>query len=168
MDLDKIDVKILGLLQSRARLSNARLAAAVNLSQSACLARVRRLEAAGYIRGYAALLDMEKLGASVSVLAAITLDKQGKEHQARFEATLKASAEIVESWVVSGAVDYLALFVCRDLARYHAITEALLAADDLGVKHIDSHIVLRPLKAFHGVDLQALTPVARRTSHRKS
>mgnify|MGYP001552683591 CR=1 FL=1 len=67
-------------------------------------------------------------------------------------AKLKASGEIVESWVVSGAVDYLALFVCRDLARYHEITEALLADNDLGVKHIDSHVVLRPLNSFHGVD----------------
>src|SRR3954462_13850514 len=73
MDLDKIDVKILSLLQRQARMSNAKLAAAVNLSQSACLARVKRLETAGYIRGYAALLDLEKLGASVTVIAAITL-----------------------------------------------------------------------------------------------
>jgi len=162
MDLDKIDLKILNLLQAQARISNAKLAQAVNLSQSACLARVKRLEATGHIRGYAALLDMEKLGANVAVLAAITLDKQGKEHQARFEAKLKASAEIVESWVVSGAVDYLALFVCRDLARYHEITEALLADNDLGVKHIDSHVVLRPLKSFHGIDLQALAADTRR------
>ncbi len=162
MELDKIDVKILSLLQRQARMSNAKLAAAVNLSQSACLARVKRLETGGYIRGYAALLDMEKLGSSVTVLAAITLDNQGKEHQARFEAKLKASSEIVESWVVSGVVDYLAKFVCRDLARYHEITEGMLADHDLGVRHIDSHVVLRPLKSFAGVDLQALAPSSRK------
>ena len=162
MDLDRIDVKILSLLQREARISNAKLAAAVNLSQSACLARVKRLEAQGFIRAYTAILDTERLGQSVSVIAAITLEEQGKEHQTRFEAKLRAAPEVVECWTVSGAVDYLARFVCKDLARYHEISEALLADATLGVKHIDSHVVLRPLKPFSGIDLGAVLPASAR------
>ena len=85
MELDKIDLKILSVLQREARIRNAQLAARVNLSQSACLARVKRLEEAGYIRGYAALVDLEKLGQSVTVFAAIRLEGSGKGHQDKFE-----------------------------------------------------------------------------------
>jgi DNA-binding Lrp family transcriptional regulator len=157
MDLDKIDLKILGVLQRDARIRNAKLAEAVNLSQSACLARVKHLEQAGYIKGYAAVIDSEKLGQSVTVFAAISLTEQGKDRQAKFEAKLKALPEAAECHVVSGAVDYLVRFVCRDLARYHEITEALLADAAFGVKHIDSQIVLRPLKPYAGLDIAALT-----------
>jgi len=156
MELDKIDLKILGVLQRDARIRNAQLAEQVNLSQSACLARVKKLEHAGIVRGYSAIIDAAKLGQSVTVFAAITLSEQGKERQAKFEAKLKSMPEVAECHVISGATDYLARFVCTDLARYHEITEALLADPALAVQHIDSNIVHRPLKAFAGPDIAAI------------
>jgi DNA-binding Lrp family transcriptional regulator len=144
--LDRIDVRILDLLERNARISNAALAAAVHLSQSACRVRVKRLETAGIIRGYAAVLDADRLGLPVRVFAAVTLDSQSKAHASRFEARIDALAEAVECHVVSGATDYLVKFVCRDIARYNAITEMLLADETLGVKQIVSRFLLKTSK----------------------
>lgn len=144
--LDRTDLRILDLLERNARISNAALAAAVHLSQSACRVRVKRLETAGIIRGYAAVLAADRLGLPVSVFAAVTLDSQSKAHIARFEARIEALPEAVECHVVSGATDYLVKFVCPDIARYNAINEQLLADDTLGIKQIVSRFLLKTSK----------------------
>ena len=71
--LDRIDVKILAALQSEGRISNVDLAERVGLSQSPCLQRVKRLEKAGYIRRYEAVIDLARLGDFVTVFTEITL-----------------------------------------------------------------------------------------------
>jgi len=156
MSLDRIDRKILDLLQKQGRIANAALAEKVGLSQSACSARMKRLESEGYISGYGAVLDLEKFGNPVIVFASITLEGQGKNHQAKFEAKVKALPEAVECYVISGAADYTVRFVCRNIAAYHTLTEALLADPSLGIKNIASRFIMRTLKPFAGVDLDTL------------
>ena len=156
IELDRIDALIVALLQRDARISNTALAAAVNLSQSACRARVKRIEADGVIRGYTAILDDDRLGLPIKVFASIALDEQGKNHAARFEARINALPEATECHVVSGATDYIVRFVCRDIARYNALTEALLADQDLGMKQIVSRFLLKTTKAAAPRDLRAL------------
>ena len=79
MSLDSMDRRLLSTLQKRGRISNAELAEAVNLSASACHRRVQRLEAEGYIQGYVALLDPQKLGVSATIFVEITLSTQADE-----------------------------------------------------------------------------------------
>jgi Lrp/AsnC family transcriptional regulator of ectoine degradation len=146
--LDQTDIKILSMLQQDGRSTIQKLAENVALSPRACLERVRRLEAAGVITGYQAVVEISRLSRPVNVFAEIMLEKQAQ--QARLERRLNAIEEVVECWEVSGAVDYIARFVCPDLAAYQAITNALIDDPGLGIARIVSHVALRPIRRFAG------------------
>src|SRR3990170_3935362 len=92
--LDRIDVRILTVLQSDGRTTIHRLAGNVGLTPRPCLERVRRLEAAGVIAGYRAVIAVERLSKPVTIFAEIALEKQG--HQDRLEKRLVAIEEAVE------------------------------------------------------------------------
>jgi len=146
--LDRIDVKILAALQRSGRMSIEKLSAAAGLSARACLERVRRLEAAGIIMGYHAVIDIAQLSKPITVFAEIYLEKHA--NQATLEQRFNTIEEIVECWEVSGTVDYLARFVCADLAAYQALTTRLIDDHKLGIARIVSHVTLRPIRRFTG------------------
>jgi DNA-binding Lrp family transcriptional regulator len=146
--LDRIDIKILVALQRDGRSTNQKLAEKVGLSARACLERVRCLEAAGVITGYQATVELAHLSHPINVFAEIILERQA--HQAGLEKRLAAIDEVVECWEVSGTVDYIARFVCADLASYEQLTSALIDDEGLGVARIVSHVALRPVRRFIG------------------
>jgi DNA-binding Lrp family transcriptional regulator len=146
--LDRIDVKILADLQRNGRSTMQDLAAKVGLSPRASLERVRRLEAAGIITGYRAVIDVAHLSRPVNVFAEIILAKHAQRGQV--ERRLAAMDEVVECWEVTGATDYLARFTCADLAAYEALTTRLIDDPGLGVSRIVSHVALRPVRRFAG------------------
>jgi len=148
LGLDRIDIKILATLQRDGRCTNEKLARSVGLSPRACLERVRRLEAAGIIAGYQAVVELARLSRPVNIFAEIVLEKQA--NQGRFEQRLTALEEVVECWEVSGTVDYIARFVCADLAAYQALTTDLIDDPRLGVARIVSHVALRAIRRFSG------------------
>ncbi len=154
--LDRIDIKILAALQRDGRSPIQKLSESVGLSPRASLERVRRLEASGIIRGYQAVVEVEKLSRPVNVFAEIVLEKQAR--QLLLEQRLATVEEIVECWQVSGAVDYLARFVCVDLATYEALTTRLIDDPKLGVARIVSHVALRPIRRFAGYPETLLLP----------
>src|SRR5262249_33818121 len=124
--LDRIDVKILAALQRDGRSTIQKLAQAVGLSPRASLERVRRLEASGVIAGYHAVVELARLARPVNVFAEIILEKHA--NSGRFEKRLAALEEVVECWEVSGNVDYIARFVCADLAAYEELSSQLIHA----------------------------------------
>jgi DNA-binding Lrp family transcriptional regulator len=146
--LDRIDIKILASLQRDGRSTIQKLAQTIGLSARPCLERVRRLEAAGIIAGYRAVIAVETLSRPVTVFAEIAVEKQA--HRDRLVKRLTSLEDIVECWEVSGNVDYLARFVCADVARYEALTTELIDDPNLGVARIVSHIALRPIRSFTG------------------
>jgi DNA-binding Lrp family transcriptional regulator len=146
--LDAIDVRILAALQRDGRSTIAKLAERVGLSPRASLERVRRLEAAGVIAGYQAVVELRRLSRPVNVFAEIILDKQANRR--RFEKRLAAIDAVVECWEVSGTVDYLARFVCPDLADYEELSSDLIDDPTLGIARIVSHVALRPVRSFSG------------------
>jgi DNA-binding Lrp family transcriptional regulator len=146
--LDQIDIKILVALQRDGRSTVEKLAQLVHLSSRACLERVRRLEAAGIIVGYQAVLELAQLSRPINVFAEIVLEKQGQ--QGDFERRLMTLDEVIECWEVSGMVDYIARFVCPDLAAYQALTTALIDDKTLGIARIISHVALRAVRRFSG------------------
>ena len=154
--LDRIDIKILAALQRDGRMSIEKLSAAAGLSARASLERVRRLEATGVIRGYRAVIELGKLSRPVNVFAEIVLEKHVQ--QAQFEQRLAAVENIVECWQVSGDTDYLARFVCADLAAYEELTTRLIDDEKLGVARIISHVALRPVRRFAGYPDSLLHP----------
>ncbi|HEV2956468.1 MAG TPA: Lrp/AsnC family transcriptional regulator [Xanthobacteraceae bacterium] len=146
--LDRIDVKILAALQREGRSTIAKLSKSVGLSPRPCLERVRRLEAAGIISGYQAVLNLDRLSRPVTIFAEIALSHHGRAD--RLERRLAGIDEVVECWQVSGEVDYLARFVCADLSVYEELTEAMIEEPTLGIGRIVSHIALRPVRRFAG------------------
>ncbi|HWQ10868.1 MAG TPA: Lrp/AsnC family transcriptional regulator [Holophaga sp.] len=153
--LDQIDVRILAELQRNGRMGNNDLAYAVGLSASPCLQRVRRLEAAGYITGYHAQLNLFKFCEPQVVFTQITLNNHHREDFLRFENALREMDEVLEVHLVSGGFDYLVKFVTSGISEYQTLIDELLG-QDLGINKYFSFIVLKspiikheyPLKAF--------------------
>src|SRR5258708_22054017 len=115
MELDRYDRAILRLLQQDARISNSVLAGKVNLSESACLRRVRALEESGLIEGYTALIDQHKAGFPVNVFVNITLDRQSQAGLEAFESAVRRVPEVMECYLMTGENDYLLRLVVADL-----------------------------------------------------
>ncbi len=121
-DLDAIDRRILSLLQKEGRISNAELALRVHLSPSACHRRVQRLEEAGVIAGYVALLDARALRRQTTVFVEITLSGQADEVLDAFERGVRAIPDVLECHLMAGTADYLLKLVVEDtddFARIH-------------------------------------------------
>ncbi|PZO67851.1 MAG: AsnC family transcriptional regulator [Paracoccus denitrificans] len=120
--MDATDRRILSVLQKEGRISNADLANRVNLSASACHRRVQRLEEAGFIAGYVALLDPRSLGRTTTVFVEITLSGQADELLDRFEKAVRAIPDVMECHLMAGSADYLLKVAARDtddFARIH-------------------------------------------------
>ncbi len=121
-DLDATDRRILSLLQVEGRISNAELALRVHLSPSACHRRVQRLEEAGVISGYVALLDARALRRQTTVFVEITLSGQADEVLDAFERGVRTIPDVLECHLMAGTADYLLKIVVEDtddFARIH-------------------------------------------------
>ena len=144
--LDRIDINILAELQRSGRITNAELADRVGLSPSPCLARVKRLEAAGYISGYSALINLAKIGGSQIVFTSVTLGDHRRADFVKFEQRTARYEELVECHLVSGGFDYLLKFVVRGIAEYQAMMEEILESD-IGISKYFSYIVIKTVAA---------------------
>ena len=144
-DLDAIDRRILTELQGNARISNAELAEAVGLSPSPCLRRVRALEAAGVIKGYAALLDAAEVGLPISVFVQVTLERQIERALEAFETAIQDRPEVMECYLMTGDADYLLRVVVSDLNAYERFLKEHLTRVS-GVASIKSSFALNQVK----------------------
>lgn len=142
LQLDRLDIAILSHLQKDGRISNVHLADAVGLSPSPCLQRVKRLEAAGFITGYEAHINLAKITESVSVFTEVTLAGHRREDFRRFEQRLAQVSEIMECHVITGGYDYLLRFMTRSIEHYQQVIEGLLD-DDIGIEKYFSYIVIK-------------------------
>ena len=123
-------------------MTNANLAVVVGLSASPCLQRVKRLEAAGYITGYGAQINLTKLTESITVFTEVTLVDHRKEDFVKFEANLRSVEELMECHLVSGGYDYLLRFVSRSINHYQERMENLLERN-IGIEKYFSYVVLK-------------------------
>ncbi len=144
-DLDATDWKILARLQEEARLSNVDLAAAVHLSPSPCLNRVRALEAGGIIRRYVTLLDPLALGLTVSVFIQVTLERQVESALEIFERAIRARPEVMECYLMTGDADYLIRVVVPDVQALERFILDFLTRIP-GVGNIRSSFALKQVK----------------------
>ena len=117
-NIDRIDRRILKILQQDGRISNLKLAEAVALSPTAVLARVQRLTREGYILGYEARLNPLKLGAGMLVFVEVLLDHTTPNVFDGFKAAVHAHPEILECHMVAGGFDYLLKTRSADMAAY--------------------------------------------------
>jgi Lrp/AsnC family leucine-responsive transcriptional regulator len=150
--LDNQDRAIMRALQKNARLSNAELAEIVGMSTTACWNRTRQLEADGYIRGYVALLDQQKLGFADVVLIEVTLDRHDDDALARFGDELATLPEVLEAYLVSGEYDYLIKVAVDGTAGYERFLREKLYKIS-GIRHSRSMFALRCMKNMPSVQV---------------
>ena len=129
LDLDAIDLRILDRLQQDASLSNLELAAATHTSAATCLRRVKRLVAGRVIERRVAILSAQKLGAGLTAIAEVSLDRQGAEHVAAFEVRAVAQPEVQQCYRVSPGPDLVLVLQVADMAAYHALVQRLFTQD---------------------------------------
>ena len=125
-DLDRIDRKILSILQEDGRIANLKLAGAVALSPTAVLARVQRLTRDGFILGYEARLNPLKLGAGMLVFVEVLLDRTTPNVFDQFKAAVQVHPEIMECHMVAGGFDYLLKTRSADMNAYRVFAGNVL------------------------------------------
>jgi DNA-binding Lrp family transcriptional regulator len=135
-------VKILSELQRNGRITNVELAELVHLSPSPCLMRVKKLQKAGYISGYAAQINVAKLGETLTVFTEFTLKNHHQVDFARFQDTLKKVEGCVECHLISGGYDYLTKFVTSSITEYQEIIEMLIDKN-IGIDKYFSYVVIK-------------------------
>lgn len=153
--IDRIDLKILSTLQSNARITNHDLSSEVNLSPSSCLQRVRRLEDEGFLESYMAMINLNKICRTVTVLLTVSLHDHTNTNFKTFEKVINDFPEIVECYTVSGNFDYFLRIVCPDMDRYLELNDNLIECME-GVANISSHVALATTKSFKGYALEQL------------
>ena len=152
MKLDVHERHILTTLQREGRMTNAALAKSIGLSESGCLRRLRGLERAGVIDGYAAVVNRRAIGLALTAFVLVTVEKQPAEGTADFHARVRAEPHIVECHAMSGAHDYLLKVVARDMDHFSTLVmEGILKYPD--VRHVESAFSLREIKAPQGAPI---------------
>lgn len=148
--LDETDRKILRVLAQDGRVSNQKLADTVHLSPTPCWNRVKALEEAGFISGYAAILDQHALGLPDVVIIEVTLDRHDDDIFRRFGDALAELPEVMEAYLITGEYDYLVKVAVSGTEGYERFLRQKLYKLP-GIRHSRSTFALRCLKRVHSV-----------------
>lgn len=143
--LDAADIRILSALQQHGQLSKARLAEVCSLSATPCWARLTRLRAAGYIRGYHAEIALGQLADFAQVIVTVSLSRHRKADFDRFEAFINSRDEIIDCIATGGGVDYIMKVISPSLAAFQEFVEDI-HAEDLGIDRYMTHFATRQVK----------------------
>ena len=143
--LDRIDRRIVNALQRDGRLANNELAAKVSLSPSPCLRRVRNLEEAGVIKGYAALVDPAKVGLHMLAYVTVKLEKKGQMPAEDFASAVNTWSEVTECYSMTGDMDYLLRVQVEDLDHFSRFIMGKLLKQS-GVADVKSSFALQRVK----------------------
>jgi Lrp/AsnC family leucine-responsive transcriptional regulator len=147
VNLDLFDRHILAALQRDGRMTSVALAELVHLSASQCARRVQRLEDAGIIRSYRAVLDPAALGLGIAGIVNLSLEKHAKANIQELQGQILARAAIVECLSVTGDADYQLRVVARDLKEFSALLmDAIVRMP--GVSTMHSSVILEEVKPF--------------------
>jgi len=143
--LDRIDRKILTILQQNARITNKELASQLGLSPPPTLERVKKLESSGFITGYRAQLDPKKIDLGTVMMVSVSLHQHSQAAIDDFYRAVEALDEVLECYHVTGDDDFMLKVVCKDIVEYELfVREKLAPLNSLG--KIKSSVVLSTLK----------------------
>ncbi|KFF49292.1 AsnC family transcriptional regulator [Gammaproteobacteria bacterium MFB021] len=150
--LDDINLRLLDLLQQDGRMTNARLAEALALSETPCWRRLKRLEEEKLITGYQANLDRKRLGLGVLAFVQLNCSEHDAGSVAAFERIIHASPNILACHNTTGDDDFLLIIVAKDLDDYSQLVERELRRLP-GVTNIRSSLSLREVKSTNRLPL---------------
>ncbi len=152
MSLDKIDRKLLALLQADCTLSIAAMADQVGLSQTPCWKRIQRMEADGTIERRVALLNPERLGLGLTVFVSIEAGDHSPDWIERFARAVAGFPEVVEVHRMAGDIDYMLRVVARDIAAYDAFYKRLIGS--VPIKNVSSRFSMERVKSTTALPLE--------------
>jgi Lrp/AsnC family transcriptional regulator, leucine-responsive regulatory protein len=152
--LDRHDVVLLTELQRDSRQTVQQLAERVGLSSTPCWKRVKDMEAAGIIRGYTALIDREKVGLSLCVIAELNLTRHSEDDVRRFEQAVADCPQIVSCYSTTGQADYVIKVLVPDIKGYEQFLHET-AFKLPGVTHVRSSVVLKEVKSELRLPIEA-------------
>jgi Lrp/AsnC family leucine-responsive transcriptional regulator len=144
LSLDETDWRILRELQADGRMTNQQLSDVIGLSPSPCLRRVKRLEAAGVIDRYVALVDPAALDLEVNAFVRVRLSQQDDRHLAIFEERIATFPEVMECYLMTGESDYQLRILARSLRAFGDFLRTKLTPI-AGVSQLQSSFALRPV-----------------------
>jgi DNA-binding Lrp family transcriptional regulator len=151
--IDQFDRKILALLQEDGRLTTGELSERINLSPSQCSRRRQRLEEEGFIRGYRAVLDRDRLGFSLTNMVTVTLATHNRDNAQRFAELVSGLPEVQEAHALTGEMDYILKVVTPDLKSLANFVNQVLLPHE-AVQHVKTAIVLETLKESAALPLE--------------
>lgn len=144
-DLDKIDKKILNILQEDNQITNLALADRVGLSAPPCFRRVKRLRELGVISKDVSLIDPFKIGQCLIVFVSVTLEKQREDMLSHFERNILDAPEVVQCYFISGEIDYLLVVHVSDMNHYHEFSRRVFVKE-ANIKSFRSSFCLNRVK----------------------
>jgi DNA-binding Lrp family transcriptional regulator len=153
--LDATDLRLLDMLQADASRSNQALAEAAHVSPATAMRRVRRLVAGGVIARHTVIVSHSVAAASLTVLAEVTLDRQGAEHLQAFETRAVAEAAVQQCYRVSPGPDFMLVLWLPDMPAYHALVQRLFT-QDANVRNVKSFFSVHRAKFDPRIDLAAV------------
>lgn len=172
--LDRIDERILELLQRDGRLPVAELAREVHLTLTPCLERVRRLERQGYIEGYFARVSARRLGQRLLAFTEVTLDRTTADVFERFKAAMQLVEEVLECHMVAGGFDYLLKVRVADMDEYRRVLGDRISSVR-GVQQTQTYFVMEEVKSTHAIRIRGAerairtgAPASRRKALRRA
>jgi DNA-binding Lrp family transcriptional regulator len=145
IELDAVDWRLLDLLQADASLTNQALAEAAHVSPATALRRVKRLQGAGVIERFTALLAPAFAGRGLQALCEVTLDRQGAELLDAFEARAVAESAVQQCWRVSPGPDFVLVVWAADMPAFYALTQSLFT-QDANVRNVKSFFAVKRAK----------------------
>ncbi len=154
-ELDSFDLKILDVLQKDATKPTTEIADEVGLSQAPCWRRIQRLREAGYIRGQVALLDRQKLGLTAHIFAHVKLNAHGRSNLTGFVDAIRQFPEVLDCYVLMGAVDFMLRVVTKDIEAYERFFFDKLSQVP-GVQEVNSMVALSEIKSTTALPLDRL------------
>lgn len=143
--LDATDIRILSAIQQHGQLSKTKLAEIANISATPCWARLDRLKAAGFIRGFHADIALERIADFTQVVVTISLTHHRKADFDRFESFIKGLDEITDCVATGGGMDYVMKVATPDLASFQTLMDGMLSAD-LAIDRYMTYIATRQIK----------------------
>jgi Lrp/AsnC family leucine-responsive transcriptional regulator len=161
-ELDRQDVVLLTELQRDSHQTVQQLAERVGLSSTPCWKRIKEMEGSGIIRGYTALIDREKVGLALCVIAELNLTRHNEDVVSQFEQAVGDCAEIVGCYSTTGQADYVIKVLVPDIKGYETFLHET-AFKLPGVTHVRSSVVLKEVKAETRLPLE---PAADRAAPR--
>lgn len=151
-NLDAADLKILGALQEDAGLSTVDLAELAGVSQSVCWRRIQRLKEEGVIRRQVTLLDRTKLGLETQIFAEVKLSAHGRANLSDFSDGVRAFPEVMECYLLLGAVDFLLRIVTENIRAYEIFFFEKLSRLP-GIQEVNSIVVFSEIKTTTALPL---------------